>query len=92
MSKRLLATLALLLTSALTACGFVATLVPPIEIGNVFGIGTPDAPTTLTTPAFQDPSTLGPLEPASAGATDYEATELTFPDTELPDMYGFTLD
>lgn len=92
MRPKLTAPLALLLALSLTACGVVATLVPPIEIGDVFGIGTPNAPTTLTTPAFQDPSTLGPLEPASAGATDYEATELTFPDTELPDMYGFTLD
>lgn len=76
----------------LTACGVIAAVVPPIEIGNVFGIGTPANPTTLSIPAFQDPAALGPLRPAAEGATDYEATELTFPDIEAPNTYGFTID
>ena len=92
MRRGLLGTLALLLALGLAACGFVANFVPPIELGDVFGIGTPDSPTTLNASAFQDPSTLGPLKPTATGATDYEATELTFPDTEAPNMHGFTLD
>src|SRR5690606_17033549 len=81
-----------LLVATLTACGLFSKFIPPIEVGNVFGIGTAEAPTTLTVPAFQDPAALGPFRPATIGATDLEATEITFPNIELPDMYGITLD
>lgn len=81
-----------LLVATLSACDLFSKFVPPIEVGNVFGIGTAEAPTALTVPAFQDPAALGPFRPAAIGATDLEATDLTFPNIELPDMYGFTLD
>lgn len=89
--RNLLLTIPLLLL-ALIACDFASKFVPPIEVGNVFGIGTPEAPTTLKAPAFQDPNDLGAFLPAAVGAIDYEATNLTFPNVELPNMYGFTLD
>ena len=77
---------------ALAGCNLASRFIPPIEISSAFGIGTPDHPTTITAPAFQDPGSLGPLLPAASGAIDYKATDLTFDDLELPNMYGFTID
>lgn len=92
--KRLHTTLLLipLLLAALTACDLASKLVPPIEIGDVLGIGTPEAPTTLTAPAFQNPDDLGTFTPAAIAAIEYDANTRTFPNVELPNLYGFTLD
>lgn len=92
MNRRLLTVLVPVMVCVLAACGLVSTFVPPIEIGDIFGIGTPTNPTTLSVPAFQDPKALGPLKPSAPVATDYEATEVTFPDIDLPNTHGFTLD
>lgn len=90
MKRSCLVGLVLLIT--LSACDFVSRFVPPIEVGDVFGIGSPESPTTLKVPAFQDPTALGPFLPAATGAADLEETEITFANLSLPDMYGFTLD
>lgn len=90
--KRTHLLLAPLLLLALVACDLPAAFIPPIEVGNVFGIGAADNPTTLTAPAFQDPNELGAFLPAAIGAIDYDLEELTFANIQLPNMYGFSID
>ena len=81
-----------LLVATLTACDLFSKFVPPIEVGNVFGIGSPDNPTTLKAPAFQDPNDLGTFKPAALGAIDFERETIVFSNIELPNMHGFSLD
>ncbi len=81
-----------LLAVILAACGFAGNLVPPVEVGDVFGIGTPATPTAIKAPAFHDPAALVHLTPAALGAVDFHANDLTFDDVELPNLYGFSLD
>lgn len=80
------------LVLAAAGCGFISNFVPPQEVGDVFGIGTPEAPTTITAPRFEDPARMGPLRPANVGAVDYDTTLLTFDDIEVPDLRGFSID
>lgn len=80
------------LASLLAGCGFIANSIPDQEVGDVFGIGSPEKPSVVVAATFADPAELGPFLPASSAASEYEETELRFEDIELPIMYGFTID